>query len=217
MIINEQTPALDSFDPAADVLVSSKPITLEGNVAADEETEFLFTLKRVASVNKMTLKGLTAGEKVVTVELASDQNFSARYMVDKGNYTGNQKKLVFDFSGLDDAVVGTDGTFPVYFVSAPVENATFSVRVVTESTVYMRDDFTSKLTLAVGTFRRFGINLSGYGTPIQTATEYKLVEDDEQIVDGAEYLIVAKDKGKAAGAYNSGKYYDVGILYAIKL
>ena len=208
MIINEQTPALDSFDPAADVLVSSKPITLEGNVAADEETEFLFTLKRVASVNKMTLKGLTAGEKVVTVELASDQNFSARYMVDKGNYTGNQKKLVFDFSGLDDAVVGTDGTFPVYFVSAPVENATFSVRVVTESTVYMRDDFTSKLTLAVGTFRRFGINLSGYGTPIQTATEYKLVEDDEQIVDGAEYLIVAKDKGKAAGAYNSGKYYD---------
>ena len=208
MIINEQTPALDSFDPAADVLVSSKPITLEGNVAADEETEFLFTLKRVASVNKMTLKGLTAGEKVVTVELASDQNFSARYMVDKGTYTGNQKKLVFDFSGLDDAVVGTDGTFPVYFVSAPVENATFSVRVVTESTVYMRDDFTSKLTLAVGTFRRFGINLSGYGTPIQTATEYKLVEDDEQIVDGAEYLIVAKDKGKAAGAYNSGKYYD---------
>ena len=206
MIINEQTPALDSFDPAADVLVSSKPITLEGNVAADEETEFLFTLKRVASVNKMTLKGLTAGEKVTTVELASDQNFSARYMVDKGTYTGNQKKLVFDFSGLDDAVVGTDGTFPVYFVSAPVENATFSVRVVTESTVYTRDDFTSKLTLAVGTFRRFGINLSGYGTPIQTATEYKLVEDDEQIVDGAEYLIVAKDKGKAAGAYNTGKY-----------
>ena len=208
MIINEQTPALDSFDPAADVLVSSKPITLEGNVAADEDTEFLFTLKRVASVNKMTLKGLTAGEKVVTVELASDQNFSARYMVDKGTYTGNQKKLVFDFSSLDDAVVGTDGTFPVYFVSAPVENATFSVRVVTESTVYMRDDFTSKLNLAVGTFRRFGINLSGYGTPIQTATEYKLVEDEEQIVDGAEYLIVAKDKGKAAGAYNSGKYYD---------
>ena len=208
MIINEQTPALDSFDPAADVLVSSKPITLEGNAAADEDTEFLFTLKRVASVNKMTLKGLTAGEKVVTVELASDQNFSARYMVDKGTYTGNQKKLVFDFSGLDDAVVGTDGTFPVYFVSAPVENATFSVRVVTESTVYTRDDFTSKLTLAVGTFRRFGINLSGYGTPIQTATEYKLVENDEQIVDGAEYLIVAKDKGKAAGAYNTGKYYD---------
>ena len=207
LIINEQTPALDSFDPAADVLVSSKPITLEGNVAADEDTEFLFTLKRVVSVNKMTLKGLTAGEKVVTVELASDQNFSARYMVDKETYTGNQKKLVFDFSGLDDAVVGTDGTFPVYFVSAPVEDATFSVRVVTESTVYMRDDFTSKLNLAVGTFRRFGINLSGYGTPIQAATEYKLVEDDEQIVDGAEYLIVAKEKGKAAGAYNTGKYY----------
>lgn len=208
MIISEQSPVLDSFDPAADVLVSAKPITLEGNVAADKDTEFLFSLKRVASVNKMTLKGLTAGEKIATVELASDKNFSARYMVDKDSYTGNLKKLVLDYSALDDAVVGTDGTFPVYFVSAPVEDATFSVRVVTESMVYARDNFTSKLTLAVGTFRRFGINLSGYGTPIQTATVYKLVEDNEKIVDGAEYLIVAKDKGKAAGAYNTSKYYN---------
>ena len=201
LIINEQSPNLNSFDPAADVLVSAKPITFEGNVAADEDTEFQFSLKRVASVNKMTLKGLTAGEKVTTVELASDKNFSARYMVDKDSYTGSQKKLVLDYSELEDAVVGTDGTFPVYFVSAPVEDATFSVRVVTESTLYNRDDFSSKLTLAVGTFRRFGINLSEYGTPIQAATVYKLVEEDEKILNGAEYLIVGKGQNKAAGSY----------------
>ena len=204
MIIDEQTPALNSFDPAADVLVSSKPITLDGNAAADEDTEFLFTLKRVVSVNKMTLKGLTAGEKVTTVELASDQYFSARYGVEKETYTGNQKKLVFDFSGLDDAVVGTDGTFPVYFVSAPVENATFSVRVVTESAIYMRDDFTSKLNLAVGTFRRFGINLEGYGEEISEGTVYTLVETQDDLFDGATYIIAATDVNVVMGLYTGG-------------
>ena len=118
--------------------------------------------------------------------------------------------MVLDYEDTE-AYAGVDGTFPVYFISAPIEDAAFSVRVVTDGVIYTRDDFTSKLTLAVGTFRRFGINLSGYGQPIMSVTEYTKVDSDDQIADGGEYLIVAEDNSKAVGPYNdsgSTKYYD---------
>lgn len=189
-----QHPVLNSFDPAADVLVSAEPITLSGNVAADPNTEFLFKLQRVVSVNKMTLKGLEEGEVIKTVELIStDKYFSARYGFGSGDYTGEKKSLTFDYNSLSDAVVGDDGTFPVYFTSAPVTGASFSVRVTTDKNVYLRDDFTSKLTLAVGTFRRFGINLSGYSSPISAGVEYQLVSSQSDLESGAEYLIVGNN------------------------
>jgi uncharacterized repeat protein (TIGR02543 family) len=210
LIPSSQSPKLTSFDPAADALVSVEDIVLEDGAKADENTEFKFKLRRVVSANKMTLKGLEANEKIVKVELESeDSYFSARYMWDNDDYSHNDgnKKLIFDYSGID-AKVASDGTFPVYFTSAPVDGAAFTVKVMTDKHLYFRDNFTSTLTLAVGTFRRFGINLADYGTPIQQATEYKLVEDNAQLVDGAEFLIVAKGKSMAAGAYNaSNKYF----------
>jgi hypothetical protein len=210
LIPSTQTPALNSFDPAADVLVSAEPITFEGSAKAAEDAEFQFKLKRVVSANKMTLKGLTVGERIYKVELTSDKYFSSRYTVKSGSYSGEAKTLVLDYEDTE-AYAGVDGTFPVYFISAPIEDATFSVRVVTDGVIYTRDDFTSKLTLAVGTFRRFGINLSGYDQPIMSVTEYTKVESDDQIADGGKYLIVAEENSKAAGPYNDSgntKYYD---------
>lgn len=210
VIPSTQTPALNSFDPAADVLVSAEPITFEGSAQAAEDAEFQFKLKRVVSANKMTLKGLTVGERIYKVELTSDKFFSSRYTVKSGSYSGEAKTLVLDYEDTE-AYAGVDGTFPVYFISAPIEDASFSVRVVTDGVIYTRDDFTSKLTLAVGTFRRFGINLSGYGQPIMSVTEYTKVDSDDQIADGGKYLIVAEDNSKAVGPYNDSgntKYYD---------
>ncbi len=200
LIPTTQKPVLTSFDPAADVLVSAEPITLAGNVAANATTEFLFKLQRVVSVNKMTLKGLESGEVIKTVELiSSDKYFSARYGFGSGDYTNVKQSLTFDYTPLSNAVVGDDGTFPVYFTSAPVTGASFSVRVTTDKNVYLRDDFTSKLTLAVGTFRRFGINLSAYSSPISAGVEYQLVSSQSDLENGAEYLIVGN--GKKAMSY----------------
>ena len=185
----DQKPSLSTFDPAADILVSAEPITFEGNVKAAEDAEFKFVLNRVVSANKMTLKGLEAGETVKTVKLTStDKYFSARYKITDGTFTGNKKELTFDYSENPDATIGSDGTFPVYFISAPVEDATFSVSVTTDKHIYSRD-MTSKLTLAAGTFRRFGINLSDYGEEISTGTVYTLVESEDDLYSGATYLI----------------------------
>lgn len=200
LVPNTQKPVLDSFDPAADVLVSSEPISLTGNTAANENTTFTFKLKRVVSVNKMTLKGLAEGEVIQTVELiSSDQYFSSRYGFESGSYTGDKKALTFDYTSLDGAKVGEDFSFPVYFTSAPVTSASFSVRVTTDKNVYLRDNFTSKLTLEVENFRRFGINLSGYSSPISAGVEYQLVSSQSDLENGAEYLIVGN--GKKAMSY----------------
>ena len=191
LIPDSQSPVTTSFDPAADVLVSAEPITLEGNAAAGTDTEFLFKLKRVVSINKMTLKGMEAGEVVKTVELIStDGYFSARYILSSDSYNNQKKSLTFDYTALDDAVVGSDGTFPVYFTSAPVSGATFSVKVTTDKNVYLRDDFTSKLTLEVGKFRRFGINLEGYGEAISEGTDYVIVKAQDGLFSGATYILV---------------------------
>lgn len=194
-----QKPTLTSFDPSADVLIAASQTKNE------PATQLQFALKRVVSVNKMTLKGLVAGEKIESVELAStDKNFSANYVLSTENYSAAGKKLTFDYSELATAVVDNDGTFPVYFVSAPVTDATFSVKVTTDQNVYLRDNFTSKLTLTVSQVKRFGIQLGDYGSPISTGTTYTLVESADQICDGATYIIVgtnaAGDEYSAMGA-----------------
>ena len=194
LIPYNQSPCLDSFDPAADVLVSTEDIVLDNNAAANETTTFRFKLGRVVSINKMTLKGLTPGETIKTVKLSSsDGYFSSRYMINSTtSYTGEKHWLLFDYTSLDNATVDADGNFPVYFTSAPVTNASFSVDVTTDQHVYSRDNFTSKLTLSVGTFRRFGINLEDYGEDIVAGTVYTLVESQDDLCDGASYLLVGQ-------------------------
>ena len=143
-----QKPTLTSFDPAADILVSSEDIVSSGAPASS----LLFTLVRMASVNKMTLKGLTAGDVIKTVVLeSSDKEFAA-----------GSRQLVLDYSALT-ATVPASGEFPVWFVARPVQGASFSVSVeTTGSYVYVRDNFTSTLTFETGTVRRFGIQLGSY-------------------------------------------------------
>ena len=208
LIPSSQSPLLGSFDPAADILVSAEDIVLDE--AADENTEFLFKLKRVVSANKMTLKGLTEGETIKTVVLrSSDSYFASRYKINDGSYTGSSKELTFDFTESENATVGLDGTFPVYFTSAPVTDASFSVIVTTNEHIYTRDNFTSKLTLAVGAFRRFGINLSGYGEEISEGIVYTLVESQEELYDGATYIIAATDDNVVMGLYAGGNNHPV--------
>ena len=105
-------------------------------------------------------------------------------------------------------MAGRQTDVTLYFISAPIEDATFSVRVVTDGVIYTRDDFTSKLTLAVGTFRRFGINLSGYDQPIMSVTEYTKVESVDQIDK------ISKDNTLS---FESGSFSVYVLVYTVDL
>lgn len=210
LIPAEQRPTTSSFDPAADVMISkviSSPTAL---------SSLKFTMGRAVTVNKMTLTGLDATEKVSRVEFELDSYMSSRYSIKDKKFTGDSKKLTFIY---DEAAVSSEGIFPVYFVSAPVDAAGIvSVVVTTDKNVYKKSSildpnpFDGKtITFAVGTMKRFNMAMAGYGEEIDESVRYFEVTSDDEIVDGGTYLITStKSSGDAVamGAYNTGKYFE---------
>ncbi|MCI6318033.1 MAG: hypothetical protein MR784_00100 [Rikenellaceae bacterium] len=203
-----QSPLVDNFDPAADVLIS-KPIVSQTRIDALD-----MTMGRVATINKMTLKGLDAGEKISKVEFALDKGLSASYVLGTGNYNTISKKLTMSYEA---AAVASDGTFPVYFVSAPVANAAIeSVVVTTDKKVYTKSSTLShnpfegkSISFAVGTMKRFGMDMGGYGEAISTKTEYTLVKATSELIADANYIVVVSDANYAMSLYTGGKNHPV--------
>ena len=184
LIPSAQAPLPASFDPDADVMVSDV-ITKTAR-----ESSFRFNMIRKVSVNKMTLKGLTPGEKVHSVTFESDKNHSAYYNLADNDYSSPyEKKLTLTYTA--DNTVPTSGEFPVYFTTAPVTDATFTVTVITDATKYTKTP-SSTISFATGIVRRFGVNFTGCGEPIVTGTVYTLVESQEDLISGASYLLVGQ-------------------------
>ncbi|MDY4563187.1 MAG: hypothetical protein SPD85_06220 [Candidatus Cryptobacteroides sp.] len=187
-----QSPLVDNFDPAADVLIS-KPIVSQTRIDALD-----MTMGRVATINKMTLKGLDAGEKISKVEFALDKGLSASYVLGTGNYNTISKKLTMSYEA---AAVASDGTFPVYFVSAPVANAAIeSVVVTTDKKVYTKSSTLShnpfegkSISFAVGTMKRFGMDMEGYGEAISTGVTYVKATSLKDFGDSQNVIIVGTD------------------------
>lgn len=216
LIPDVQTPSASNFDPAADVLIS-KEITS----ASERLSELNFTMGRVVTVNKMTLTGLGAGEKVSKVEFELAQYLSSYYTgrdseTGEAKYSGYAKKLTLNYNEL---TVPSNGEFPVYFISAPVSaSGIVGIVVTTDKKVYIKtsslnpNPFDGKsITFAIGSFTRFSMGLSGYDEPIGTAVNYTLVDSDDYIADGGEYLIVNAEGTKAMGAYTSASSSYFGL------
>ena len=217
LIQEVQFPKADNFDPAADIMIS-KEITSEDERLGELE----FTMGRVVTVNKMTLTGLAEGEEVSKVEITFNKNVVAYYVLDTGNYSGHGSKLTLKYEN-SPITVPASGEVPVYFISAPVEDAAFkSVVVTTDVNVYTKSDqldpnpFEGKngITFAIGTMKRFKMAMAGYGEAIPEAVKYYKVTDPDQIADGAEYLIVANVSGQL---FAMGDYVDANKPYYAKV
>ena len=178
-----QSPLADTFDPAADVLVSAP---IKKDARDTEHNEFIFDMTRKVSVNKMTLKGLEEGEVISSVTFESDKQHSAYYL-GNDDYSANGKKLTFTFSA--NNTVPANGEFPVYFTTAPVENATFTVSVTTDKNKY-RKTSAKTISFACGQVRRFGVDLSGYEVP--EGRTFTLVKDVDDLVIGSD-IVIATD------------------------
>ena len=199
-----QYPSLTSYDQFADILVSEP---LEKDEAA---TSLRLVLNRKITVNKMTLKGLEAGEKVSKVEIELDKVVAGTLQED-GHFDGTDKKIVLNYSGLE---VASDGTFPVYFNCAPVEEASIlGVTVTTDQSFYNcpASSFSRKLTLPLGKMTRFNVDMSDYKESASTANIYTLVETVSELTEGV-YIVVAKDYDRAMAGWNGKKYHDYAAV-----
>ena len=200
-VLDTQNPKASSFDPKSDILISDE--TEPGVKQSDLKLRF----GRVAVINKVTLKGMTAGEIVSKVTLTGSAALAGSYaeatVDDEGNpvaakWNAGSKTLTFE--AFENATVNADGEFPIYFVSIPFEG-TIGISVTTDQNQYERDDITTTLKFEVGKMTRFGLKLNGYGSPISTGTPYSLVSSQADLVEGATYLLV--------GSFNN-KFYALG-------
>ena len=181
LIPSDQYPGVDTFDPAADALVA-EPIVKE---ARDENPSFRFKMHRQASVNKMTLKGLPVGEKIEFVSFESDK-YHYGYATPAGNVTNGGKKLTMHYTA--NNTVPASGEFPVYFTTAGVENATFTVTVKTDQHRYVKNS-SKTITFSVGRVRRFGVDMTDTEEP--EGRTFTLVENVNDLVIGSNIVIAA--------------------------
>lgn len=161
VVLAFQNPSPSSFDPDADLLIG------EDIPMSSQPDELLVNFTRPVALVKMTLKGLEVGESVRSVLVTSKS----------GKRTGayNRSQGAFDFTAGEDAIVvcptgvtvGSDGTAPVYFVSAPVENEILEVEVWTsigggEPTAerHYKKEFAKGISFPANKLTRFTANLT---------------------------------------------------------
>lgn len=169
----EQSPTSDSYDPAADLLISEISAS-----SASQPTNINMAFARKVAIGKMTVKNLASDDDVVTVSFSAKQGatdvvLAGRSRIDFAtstvNYGSNiqNKTLTMDFSG-DGVTMNTSEGAPVYFVCYPFElNVTnageFTVVVETATHRYTRNVVLTgvqTLNFTPGDVSRFSVDMT---------------------------------------------------------
>lgn len=143
-----QTCTGTAYDPNADILIA-KPVTNEGDVLDKLNMQF----GRPCVINKMTLKGLTAGETLSAVEINADKALTGYYDVEGKEWTDVSNSIVISTSQL----VPATGEVVVYFVTKPVDSATLTVTAITDAHVYDKT-FSKTINFVMDQVTTFGVS-----------------------------------------------------------
>lgn len=147
----DQTPnSTSKFDPTADILISDdKAVTVGAEGATGD---MLLTFRRQVVVNRMTLKNLTAGEKISSVAISSNKELAS-----------GSTSLTVNYS---DAVIPDSGEFVVYFVTTPNTGVALTVAVTTDKNTYSKSFAEGKsIDFNLGQFTKFNFALPVDNTP----------------------------------------------------
>lgn len=143
-----QNPTASSFDPNADILVA-KSLTFD---TTQDELNMQFA--RPVVINKMTLKGLTAGETVSTVVVSGgDKKIVGFYTPDSQSWDGQGVEITVNVN----RTVSSTGELVVYFVTMPVEGVTLTVTATTSENIYSKT-FTKTINFVENQVTVFGVS-----------------------------------------------------------
>ena len=186
-----------NFATDADVLISSVVNKGSTRVTASENVGFAFG--RLGTVVKLTLKGITPGEKIQRVVITAPVDIAGSIQYDPITGTVDTNTLYDDESSdtitlnVDNLVAtGTDVLWFRVLSQSWDEGDEFSVVVTTNKAKYYRDEWGNwdKITIPTGGFAfadggltKLGINLANY----RVAHYVAAVAGD--IVDGATFVV----------------------------
>lgn len=167
---SSQTPAENSWDPKADLMRSQATST---KLADSPTLSLVFT--RIVSVNKMTLRGLTAGEKISTVTVSANKALAGNCTTNlTGTYVNTsvaaEKTITLDMSGRE---IPKSEELVCWFTSYPAafgEGDTMTVTATTsEGCTYTREiAFSADKTLKFNGGEGTRFSVSGWTKTLKT-------------------------------------------------
>ena len=192
MSLTEQTPTVDSYDPAGDILVSMEPVVTSGVPG-----QISFKFARMVAFAKMTLKGIGVGEKIEKVVFSSPAKPAGSVTVkvheaatlDNAEWYNNYEDITLNMGGRE-----ATGEDTVWFTTVPTDlsGSEFTVTVTTDKQVYVkRVDLEGKslrferADVAVFTVKDFAIQ--------EKPKAYKLLTDVAQLNAGDQVIICTKN------------------------
>ena len=203
-----QTLVGSNFSEDSDLLISGVLDHSTTRVVSSESLSFSF--RRVGTIVRLKLSGITANEKIKKVVITAPVNVAGRLKYDPvtgkinteaGIYYGGTKTITLNVNNI--TATGTDYLwFRVISVDDWAKDSELAIEVETDAANYYRngvDASHAKITLPKafefeeGGLTAFGVSLGSYRVAKPVATVYTLVEDSANIVDGAEYLFVSSD------------------------
>ncbi|GEM_PF-6717794 len=192
----EQVSTEGAYDADSDILVA-QPQTF-----GELPSTFEFRFARVVAMNKMTLKGLTAGAIVDEITITSDKALTGTYT--ESGYVDGANTVTLTTEDL----VEEDGCVAFFFVTVPVADATLSIAVSTDEGDYQKT-FSKTISFNENTLTRFNVNLAGCEAedpgedPSVGQTGWFLMTSASFLHDGDVIRIASTANGKAAGPVNS--------------
>lgn len=188
-----QTMATDSYDPAADLMVS-KVVSTDAQPTEAQMVQFY----RMAAVAKLTLKNfnLELGDQVKSVIFAADGKQLAGRIT--ANLSNPEEYTVAE--GSSSVTVATTSK-DVYFTLLPTTleaGNTYSVIVLTDKYLYVKKGVIpadKSLEFAAGNVTRFSVNMSD----IAPSDKWVLVKDASTLKQGDIVTIAAKNYNYALG------------------
>ncbi len=209
----EQTMAEESYDPAADLMVS-KVVTTNEQPSASQTLQFT----RLAAVVKMSLKNfeLESGDQVEKVIFTAEGKTLAGNMT--ADLTAPHETAAVAESGSSSVAVATTAADDIYFTALPAtleEGEKYSITVVTTSRIYVKQGAIGEgksLVFQAGMVTRFGVNMAD----VVAGKKWVLVRDASTLEQGDIVTIAAVNNNFVLGCSSGTNYpyasYNTNII-----
>ena len=205
-----QTPTMTSFDPKADILVTSRVAVSDGL-----PDKLSFEMNRMVALVEMTLVGIGEGEKISTVEITASKkingavefNLFTDNMLDEAKFYNNYETMTLEMG--DRVATGSD---VVWFTTVPTDlsGGSFSVKVKTDKNVYEK---TADLTGKTFNFKRAEVarfKIAGM-TCTPKPQVYKILTDASDFGVGDKFVICSANNSTDYARLMSLSANDTGL------
>ena len=197
-----QYPGEGTFDPDADILLSA-PASKDDNSRVEEGEVLSFSFHRIGTAVRMTVKGLTPGEKLQKIVITAPVDIVGYVKVDLTSgdylegvaepYAQNSHVLTLKFNDLTI----TNDDLIVWFRVLPTEwEGTLEMTAETDGATYYRTTakesaitLTTPMVFADAGLTKFKVNMGTVRVPKDNGTAYTLVTNQAEIGEGATYIV----------------------------